>query len=379
MDIKLIKNFEAGSYSPLNRALLLQMIDDTRQLDRFQAKRIFMFSPATNERYEILPEIPKFNLADIQYGEKEHDYFVFTSARMINAQELAVDYYWYNTADGEPEVLFTGKISLEQLKQQVFLKVFVFDGMYCLFETVYGSAEDETQHFELLLYDVKNKKSMDVYNPLLTEKGIDRIIALDGNQCAIKISNEMIGIVNVNQFVSDLVLGLENVYIDILDQSDGQTVLPILIRCGGSLIYKKKDLASGSEDVILYDVENKIKKVRLNSSGGLEDLSRIYLIDNVPYICRESEKGTRFINLNTQKTEIKLRNDVKVRYVSDNVIVTQRHVRKMFFMQAENDYIEVFRFPDMHHAIFKTRGRLEDCLAHFDELLIFTNSKGNKA
>ena len=84
MDIKLVKNFEEGMYIPVNREILLQIIDDNRRLEQFNGKHIFLFNPANNERFEILPEVPKFNVTKIYYGSEERDYFVFTSAKMIN-------------------------------------------------------------------------------------------------------------------------------------------------------------------------------------------------------------------------------------------------------------------------------------------------------
>lgn len=382
MDIKLVRNFEAGSYSPVNRELLLQMINDNRQLDSFYGKKVFMFNPVTNERFEVLPEIPKFDLADIQFGTDEHDYIVFTSARMVNAQEIEIQYYWYGVADGTSMIMYTQKLPVNAIGKSIWLKTFVLDENYCMFQTAFSDAHDNSgnsaQHFELVLHDIKNEKSMTIENPLLTQTGVEKIIALDGNQCAIKIGSRMIGIINVKQFVSDLMLGLENVYIDVLDEGDEQVHLLYLSHYGANLIYSKLDKTNMSEDVIFYDIENKVKKVRLNSNvNDVSDLNHTYLIDGVPYMMKEAEKGTRFINLNTQKTEIKLGQEVTVCCVQDNLLVTQRHVKKMVFMRKENDFIEVFRFPNMHHAIFKTRGKLEGCVAHFDDLLIFTNGRAN--
>ena len=87
MDIKLVKNFEEGMYIPVNREILLQIIDDNRRLEQFNGKHIFLFNPANNERFEILPEVPKFNVTKIYYGSEERDYFVFTSAKMINEHD----------------------------------------------------------------------------------------------------------------------------------------------------------------------------------------------------------------------------------------------------------------------------------------------------
>ena len=127
-----------------------------------------------------------------------------------------------------------------------------------------------------------------------------------------------------------------------------------------------------SEEVVIYDYDNKVKRVRLNSRiSEAADFKNICVISGVPYNFLESDKGTRIINLNTQKTEYKLPADVCVEYVQDDIIVTSEHVKKMSIFRKENDFVEVFRFPDMHHAIYKTRDKFKGCIKHFDDLLIF--------
>ena len=42
MDIKLVKNFEEGMYIPVNREILLQIIDDNRRLEQFNGKHFLI-------------------------------------------------------------------------------------------------------------------------------------------------------------------------------------------------------------------------------------------------------------------------------------------------------------------------------------------------
>ena len=45
MEIKLIKNFEVGMLNSLNENLIIHVVDDNRQLDKFNGKRIYLFNP----------------------------------------------------------------------------------------------------------------------------------------------------------------------------------------------------------------------------------------------------------------------------------------------------------------------------------------------
>lgn len=372
MDIKLVKNFEEGMYIPVNREILLQIIDDNRRLEQFNGKHIFLFNPANNERFEILPEVPKFNVTKIYYGSEERDYFVFTSAKMINEHEIQITFYWYQISLQETFIIHTQIVPTDRLREPDYLKVLVLAQDFCVFETKNGEYGNKDS-YSFLLKDVKNNKELEFQNEELGRFGIDKIVPLSGNLCGIKIGNKTIGVINVNQFVSDMVIGLEKItYIDILDNASDTMQLAHMRKYNNTLLYTKRDVSADSEEVVIYDYDNKVKRVRLNSRiSEAADFKNICVISGVPYNFLESDKGTRIINLNTQKTEYKLPTDVCVEYVQDDIIVTSEHVKKMSIFRKENDFVEVFRFPDMHHAIYKTRDKFKGCIKHFDDLLIF--------
>lgn len=372
MDIKLVKNFEEGMYIPVNREILLQIIDDNRRLEQFNGKHIFLFNPANNERFEILPEVPKFNVTKIYYGSEERDYFVFTSAKMINEHETQITFYWYQISLQETFIIHTQIVPTDRLREPDYLKVLVLAQDFCVFETKNGEYGNKDS-YSFLLKDVKNNKELEFQNEELGRFGIDKIVPLSGNLCGIKIGNKTIGVINVNQFVSDMVIGLEKItYTDILDNASDTMQLAHMRKYNNTLLYTKRDVSADSEEVVIYDCDNKVKRVRLNSRiSEAADFKNICVISGVPYNFLESDKGTRIINLNTQKTEYKLPADVCVEYVQDDIIVTSEHVKKMSIFRKENDFVEVFRFPDMHHAIYKTRDKFKGCIKHFDDLLIF--------
>ena len=372
MDIKLVKNFEEGMYIPVNREILLQIIDDNRRLEQFNGKHIFLFNPANNERFEILPEVPKFNVTKSYYGSEERDYFVFTSAKMINEHETQITFYWYQISLQETFIIHTQIVPTDRLREPDYLKVLVLAQDFCVFETKNGEYGNKDS-YSFLLKDVKNNKELEFQNEELGRFGIDKIVPLSGNLCGIKIGNKTIGVINVNQFVSDMVIGLEKItYTDILDNASDTMQLAHMRKYNNTLLYTKRDVSADSEEVVIYDYDNKVKRVRLNSRiSEAADFKNICVISGVPYNFLESDKGTRIINLNTQKTEYKLPADVCVEYVQDDIIVTSEHVKKMSIFRKENDFVEVFRFPDMHHAIYKTRDKFKGCIKHFDDLLIF--------
>lgn len=65
MDIKLIRNTEDAVFKPINNGLVLQMVDDNYKFLDFIGKKLYILNSITNERYEISPEIKKYNIASI--------------------------------------------------------------------------------------------------------------------------------------------------------------------------------------------------------------------------------------------------------------------------------------------------------------------------
>ena len=99
MNIKLVTNIEDGIYSPINRQVMLQTVDDSYQLENYSGKKLYILNTATNERFEILPTLKKYSIAEINYAAYEHDYIVFTSAEYINATDIRIMFYMYNIND----------------------------------------------------------------------------------------------------------------------------------------------------------------------------------------------------------------------------------------------------------------------------------------
>lgn len=402
MDIKLVKNFEEGVYIPVNEQLLLQIVDHNYRLGRFLGKKIFMLNPVTNERFEILPEIHKYDLAQIGYAAASHDYIVFTSAKSINETKVEVIFYRYDISSGESYIIHSVTVDINKLGSVIQLKVFALDDNYCIFEQVEYSRENLSSTgllsngmgtHKLLLKEVRENKELLLENSAVAKSGIEKIIPLSGNICIIKIGSpileemmfsdmdfgsqeqkEIVGIVNIKQFISELLLNQDNGFIEVLDEGSSEITFPYIRQYDNEIVYSKVDVAKKIEEVIIYDYESKVKKVRLNSNiTKVSDLSHTYIIDGTPYIIKNTDKNTKLINLNTQKTEIKLSGEVRIKFIRKDLIVTQRHVKKMFFMRKESYYIEVFRYPDMHHPIFATRAKYKDCIAFYEDLLIFTN------
>ncbi len=372
MNIKLVKNFEEGRYSSLNKNFLLQILDNNRQLGNFSGKNFYVFNPLTNERFEIMPEIAKYDFARYVFVKKERDYTIFTSAKQLNEFDVEIQFYRYDISDNTFVMFYTKVARLSEINETLFIKVFALLEDYCLIEFI--DILNQEDKYEIIVKNYNSKKTVKVNNSLLNQYGLDKIVPLAGNQCAIKIGDEIIGIININRFVSDMAIGLENVYIDVLDSGNGQFVMPFMRKYSDRLTYIKQDINTGNEEIVIYDYDNKVKKVRFSTNTENDsDLKKIYVINDIPYYFVDMEDGVSIVNLNTQKAEAELYNNLEVKFVSGDLIVARKPMRKNFFTGKSKDQLEVYKFPDMKHTVYKISGQYACCVEHFDNLLIFVN------
>ena len=361
MDIKLVKNFEEGNYIPVNEQLLLQVVDANYRLGRFPGKKIFMLNPLTNERLEILPEIHKYNLANISYAAVSHNHILFTSASSINETQVEISYYRYDVSTGAYHIIHTTVADLTKLGNVLLLKAFVLDENYCIFDEITYSRENlsSTGLFsngmgthKMLLKEIQENKERLLKDSVIATSGIEKLIPLSGNLCVIKLGSpmleelvfsdtaiqpfkqkEIIGIVNIKQFISELLLNQNNAFLEILDEGSEEITFPYIRQYDNDIVYSKVDVSKKIEEVIIYDYETKVKKVRLNSNiTRISDLNHTYILNDTPYIIKNTDKNTRLINLNTQKTDIKLSGDVRIKFIRRDLIVTQHHVKKKCFL-----------------------------------------------
>ena len=132
MGVKLVKNFGDGTYSSLNSELLLQVVDGNSVIGKFKSKHYYIFNPITNERFEIMPELLKYCMADVQYGCSIKNDIFFTCVKQINEKDVEISFCRYNIIDANMYTVHKTVSVLDEINETIVLKVFVLSKDYCL-------------------------------------------------------------------------------------------------------------------------------------------------------------------------------------------------------------------------------------------------------
>lgn len=365
MEVKLVKNFENGVCFSVNRQLILQIVEGLISTAGFKEERHYLYNPSTNERMEIAPEILKFNVAKVNYATATRDNIVFSSLENLWESGFDLTFFRYNTDSGEVRVVKKIRIPDINVLEKTEYRVFVFNNDYCMLQIYDGSS------YEIMLINISKDTETLIDNELLNNHGIDKLLFLNGNNCAIKLGNEIIGIINGNRFVSDLILGLDDIYMEYIEQGNEDVELLYMRKFGDNILWTKIDRNTGSEELIAYDYKSNVRKIRLNGySSSKADFKSVFIIDGVIYSPQKTAEGLSIINLNTQKQECVLDSASNLLAVSQDVLVTGRRLDKMLFLKGP-DIIEMFRFPDTDNPIYSVRGEFKGCIQHYDDLIIF--------
>ncbi len=392
MDIKLIRNFNGDKCIPVEDSLMLMISDAEHRIGSYTGKKYVLVDVDSNSKQEIMPEVDKYSIYEFTDVTCSHDYVYFTTAVRNSSDGIVVSIIRYSIAEADGEVIHTENYYLSELYRKK-VKVIIADKGYLLIQTQdVVSSKSDTEYLkmnDIYLYNIADQTRAEISVPLLAQSGIDCVIPVDGNICAIKIGTsnleyklygmhdelcrerEAIGMVNFRQLLSDLVLRKEQVVIDILDENSENTTFPHMKLMEGCIIYSKVDLTAQKEEIFAYDYANNVTKVRVNDNVRISDAWRTYLINDTMYYLQVDERCTKLINLNTQKCEWKLGSDYKVKYIKNDIVVVAKHVgRKLFF--KEKNYIFVYRFPDIQNYVLRERAVCAGCaVTDDDNLLIF--------
>ena len=144
--------------------------------------------------------------------------------------------------------------------------------------------DSESNSYDIQLKDIMADKGVRISNEELVKNGLDCIIPMGGNKCCFKVGETIVGIVNVNQFVSDMVLNLPMVFSEVLDKSAGDVLLTDMYDSNRNIIYTKIFPDSDVEEVVIYNYSNGVKKVRQIDNKSDFFNKNLCVINDVPYI-----------------------------------------------------------------------------------------------
>ncbi len=391
MDIKVLKNLGDVRCEHINDEFILIIEKNLdKKLDRFISDKVCILNPATGEKTEIARDIDKYFVDDIIYASDSRDYVVFPTAAVTGDNEMTITYYIYNLKDSSLKQLHRMTADIDSFRKKCIARAFVLDDTHLLIQKETKDYKTGGSSFELVLYNWATGAVNDISIPVLTENGIYSLIPLGNNQCLVKIGSpfiaesihfntpapapkETIGIIPINQFISELSINMETSPIKIVESSRENTTIPYVRFNGTQIIYAIYYIGDDKEEIIVYDIETGSRTVRLNTKvSRLNDLKHTFVVNGTPYIVTvSSTRHSKVIDLDTQKVVIKLDIGDDIPFVTGNFAVISRNKKKMFGQKSE--YVEVYQFPDIYtDPVFSIKASFGGAMLTGEDLIIIT-------
>jgi len=398
MQIRIVKNAKNLNNNLLCNNSVLRVEKQATQYEKFSLCKGYMYNIEKNKEEEILTEYKKYDLFKIVDVQNSKRFIYFLNIDDIEKESPTYTVYKYDVTSKEVIKVYSFENKLEQYLSYAKIKIFVINEDFVLIQNEYLRAnltEDYEGYFDfdLQLYCVHEDRLYNVLDENLNNNGIEQIVALEDNICAIKtgfsliedsrykklskneVSVESVSIVNILQLVSDMKIMKQSIIIDNIDCVYYDSTIPYIEKNGDFLIYSKVNFEKNEEEIVFYNFKSKqaIKCINTNVHST-SDLGVHYVIGGQPYIMHMTQKGASFYNILKNKVDFSFSNDNKVESVCNDFVIVSSEKKKLFGKKAK--YISVYKHPLMN-IVHSEKGLFKNCISgDYDEIFVLINTKG---
>lgn len=384
MDIKLVRNFGSGTLIPVSKSVVLEINKTNEFLHNFQYINYILIDVDNNVKKLLFPEIKKYDFCEFINVCNDRDKIYFSTIKNYDAvlETVNISINRYSVINDEYEQIYSEDFDESKISNLKY-RMFVLNENYVLMQVEeYEEISEERVNKKLndiFLYDIETGNKTKIYDQRIFG-GIEDMINIDANICAIKTgfsnvdvsynSKEIIGFINIKQFISDLVLGKNEISMEICDENDENCTMPFVKAINSSILYSKTDLKALKDEVKMYDYETKVSKIRVNDHiSSIEELGSNYAINDTMYFVLKNEEGTQIINLNTGRSEWDIEPEYEIKFIKNDIFVLQHNINGLFV--KDKPEILLYRFPDVENPVLKEKSNCVGCLLVDDVLMLF--------
>ena len=396
MDLRIVSNCDKGRYYPIYGEFVLQESDGVNYIGNFISKKYHIFNLGFNERYEILSSERKYDFIRIINCDFDSKDLYFASCKELKEPGMmSLSIFKFSIITGKSDVIYSYDDEIQKYYDNKRIKIYVLNEGYFLIQTSYKRYDEYNNDLgfvdiTLELYDIKEKSSRIIDIPMLNKNGIDKIIPIKGNTCIIKTGYSMIkdnrydlikpedrpleqiGFININQFISDLLLNKKEFYFERIEKFESNVTYPYIHVEDNIISYSRVNYSEHSETIVYYDIDTKsIQTFRNNEAFRRADLLETYNINGKVYTLKKiDDLNYELINLKDPKNKHTF-SGCKIVNITHGFVITERTVPKSLFRKPY-DAVEVYK--DLSdEPVISERGHVIDVIyTNKDNLYIFT-------
>lgn len=388
MNIRFLAQSEYFNGIHLKDDIILEKEYEDSPFENLKKVRYFIYHLEDNVRKEILPRTEKVEVFHISDCAFRSDYIYFTEYDDQYDGTYVFNIIKYNFMDDTWTKLITLKDDMSYYPYQKQIKIFVLNDSNLIIQRAVTRRNLQDNYegffdFSTILFNFIDNKQIPIVDENLVLNGIDYIIPFTDNTCIMKTgfslledarhdllskeeaSVESLIMINVQQFISDLMLEQSNMVMQTIDQAFYDDTISNARIIDNYLIYSKVNFEERAEKVIFLNLSTRESIECINQNvSSVAKLAKTFIINGVPHIRLDKEKKTEFFNLETQEITASFSNELKVVFVNNNIVVTTQ--KKIGLLGGIKEYVYIHKYPSTDIVLYE-KGKYLGAVASDDD------------
>ncbi|MCR5834974.1 MAG: hypothetical protein K6G88_00530 [Lachnospiraceae bacterium] len=349
--------------------------------------RYYIYRLEDNERTEVCPLSDKVDAFSIFECAYRSDCIYFTEYDDQYDGTYHFNIMRYNYVEDKLEKLITLKDNMEYYPYNKQIKIFILDDANLIVQRAIKRRNLQDNYegffdFTLILFNYRENRQTLIADENLKLNGIDYILPFTNNTCIMKTgfslleenrhallskeeaSIESLILVNISQFVSDLLLEQPSMITQTIDHAFYDETISSARIVDNYLIYSKVNFENKEEKVVFQNLSTRESMECINQNVASDKkLAKTYIINGQPHIRIDKEDKIEFFNLETKEVSISFGSNTDIVYVNNNLFVsaTEKHV-----LGKVKHYLNIHQFPS-HEIVMTEKGEFLGAVASDDD------------
>lgn len=388
MNIRFLAQSEYFNGVHLKDDIILEKEYEESPFKNLKKVRMYIYHLEDNVRKEILPRNDKVDVFQIYDCTYQSDYIYFTEYDDQYDGTYAFNIVKYNYVDETWHKIISLKDDMAYYPYHKQIKIFVMDDSNLIIQRAVRRRNLQDNYdgffdFSTILFNFVENRQIPIVDENLILNGIDYIIPYAENTCIMKTgfsllkdnlhdllskeeaSVESLIYVNIQQFISDLLLEQSSMVMQTLDQAYFDDTIVNARVVNDYLIYSKINFETLEETVIFHNIATKENIQCINQNIDDESkLAKTFIIEGVPHVRLDKEEKTEFINLETKEISVSFDKEFEIVFINNNVIVSKQS--KKSFFGGYKDYVNIHKYPSTE-VVLQEKGTYLGAIASNDE------------
>ncbi len=366
MNILFLKKYHGENTKVLEDGRILKIENEEVAEGEIPPVHYFIDDLISKKSFEILPKVPKFAAFRIVDGCKNTNFIYMT--RYLS-HEKAFLLIRYDLANNSSNVVLKYHCPFEKIGVDRQISIFVLNNESLILQEEFlrENLPNDYQgffYFHSYLYNLNERKRYEIIDDNLLRNGIETIMPLNDNQLIIKtgynlltdnrysfldkieVSVESVSVVTTTQFISDIMINRNGIYMEAIEQTYFDQTIPRAEVIGDYLIFSKVDFKTWEELTVFYNYTEKKTYSALNKNVTMEEkLSHPLLISQIPYVKILRKDRTDYLNLISQSVDIQIPKNKELAAVFHEFLIVTENKPSLF--HRDRKIVTVLRYPSL--------------------------------